>query len=157
MLRSARPSARPAMTTFSPNDKGILVQGFRKFLLRGNIIELAVAVVIGAAFGAVVTSLVKDLITPLIAAIGGKPNFANLFFTVNKSKFLYGDFINALIAFAIIAAVVYFLVVSPVVRLLARLQRSQEVTERACPECLADIPVKATRCMYCTTTVTPTA
>ncbi len=145
------------MTTFSPNDKGILVQGFRKFLLRGNLIELAVAVVIGAAFGAVVTSLVKDLITPLIAAIGGKPNFANLFFTVNKSKFLYGDFINALIAFAIIAAVVYFLVVSPVVRLLARLQRSQEVTERACPECLADIPVKATRCMYCTTTVTPTA
>ncbi len=145
------------MTTFSPNDKGILVQGFRKFLLRGNLIELAVAVVIGAAFGAVVTSLVKDLITPLIAAIGGKPNFANLFFTVNKSKFLYGDFINALIAFLIIAAVVYFLVVSPVVRLLARLQRSQEVTERACPECLADIPVKATRCMYCTTTVTPTA
>ncbi|HZR54823.1 MAG TPA: large conductance mechanosensitive channel protein MscL [Streptosporangiaceae bacterium] len=133
------------------------MQGFRKFLLRGNLIELAVAVVIGAAFGAVVTSLVKDLITPLIAAIGGKPNFANLFFTVNKSKFLYGDFINALIAFAIIAAVVYFLVVSPVVRLLARLQRSQEVTERACPECLADIPVKATRCMYCTTTVTPTA
>lgn len=144
------------MTIFSER-QGILVQGFRKFLLRGNLIELAVAVVIGAAFGAVVTSLVKDLITPLIAAIGGKPNFANLYFTVNKSKFLYGDFVNALIAFAIIAAVVYFLVVSPVVRLLARMQRNQEVTERACPECLAEIPVRATRCMYCTTTVTPAA
>lgn len=131
--------------------------GFRKFLLRGNLIELAVAVVIGAAFGAVITSLVKDLITPLIAAIGGKPNFASLYFTVNKSKFLYGDFVNALIAFAIIAAVVYFVVVSPVVRLLARMQRNQEVTERACPECLADIPVRATRCMYCTTTLTPAA
>jgi len=133
------------------------VPGFRKFLLRGNLIELAVAVVIGAAFGAVITSLVKDLITPLIAAIGGKPNFASLYFTVNKSKFLYGDFVNALIAFAIIAAVVYFVVVSPVVRLLARMQRNQEVTERACPECLADIPVRATRCMYCTTTLTPAA
>lgn len=144
------------MTIFSER-QGILVQGFRKFLLRGNLIELAVAVVIGAAFGAVITSLVKDLITPLIAAIGGKPNFANLYFTVNKSKFLYGDFVNALIAFVIIAAVVYFLVVSPVVRLLARMQRNQEVTERACPECLADIPVRATRCMYCTTTVTPAA
>ena len=131
------------------------MQGFKKFLLRGNLIELAVAVVIGAAFGAVVTSLVKDLITPLIAAIGGKPNFENLFFTVNKSKFAYGDFFNALIAFAIIAAVVYFLVVSPVVRLLARIQRKQEATDRECPECLSEIPVRATRCRFCTATVTP--
>jgi large conductance mechanosensitive channel len=131
------------------------VQGFKKFLLRGNLIELAVAVVIGAAFGAIVTSLVKDLITPLIAAIGGQANFANLFFTINKSKFLYGDFINALLAFLIIAAVVYFLVVTPVVKLLAVMQRKQEATNRACPECLSEIPVAATRCKFCTATVTP--
>jgi large conductance mechanosensitive channel len=131
------------------------VQGFKKFLLRGNLIELAVAVVIGAAFGAVVTSLVKDLITPLIAAIGGKPDFSKLSFTINKSTFAYGDFFNALIAFAIIAAVVYFLVVSPVVRVLAFMQRSKAAAERECPECLSEIPVKATRCMYCTATVTP--
>jgi large conductance mechanosensitive channel len=133
------------------------VQGFKKFLLRGNLIELAVAVVIGAAFGTVVTSLVKDLITPLIAAIGGQPNFANLSFTVNKSKFTYGDFFNALIAFAIIALVVYFLVVSPFARLLVYLQRNKEAAERECPECLSEIPVKATRCMYCTAVVTPVA
>jgi large conductance mechanosensitive channel len=156
MLRSARPSAQSAITNFSER-QGILVQGFKKFLLRGNLIELAVAVVIGAAFGAVVTSLVKDLITPLIAAIGGQPNFSDLSFTINKSKFAYGDFFNALISFAIVAAAVYFLVVSPVIRLLAYLQRNKEATERACPECLSEIPLKATRCMYCTATVTPVA
>lgn len=133
------------------------MQGFKKFLLRGNLIELAVAVVIGVAFGAVVTSLVKDLITPLIAAIGGKPNFATLSFTVNKSTFLYGDFINALLSFAIIAAVVYFLVVSPVVKLLAHMQRNQAAADRACPECLSEVPAAATRCKFCTTTLTPAA
>jgi large conductance mechanosensitive channel len=133
------------------------VSGFKKFLLRGNLIDLAVAVVIGAAFGAIVNSLVKDLITPLIAAIGGKPDFSKLAFTINKSTFNYGDFFNALIAFLIIAAVIYFLVVSPVVKLTTRLQRKQEATERECPECLSEIPVKATRCMYCTAVVTPTA
>jgi large conductance mechanosensitive channel len=133
------------------------VQGFKKFLLRGNLIELAVAVVIGAAFGAIVTSLVKDLITPLIAAIGGQPDFSDLYFKVNKSRFDYGDFINALLTFLIIAAVVYFLVVSPVVALLARMQRKQEATTRECPECLSEIPILATRCMYCTATVPPVA
>jgi large conductance mechanosensitive channel len=133
------------------------VQGFKKFLLRGNLIELAVAVVIGIAFGAIVTSLVKDLITPLITAIGGKPDFSGLYFTVNHSKFAYGDFINALISFLIIAAVVYFLVLSPVVKLTARLQRKQEATDRECPECLSEIPILATRCMYCTVTVPPVA
>jgi large conductance mechanosensitive channel len=133
------------------------VQGFRKFVLRGNLIELAVAVVIGAAFGAVVTALVKDLITPLIAAIGGQPSFSSLSFTVHKSKFAYGDFINALLAFAIIAAVVYFLVLSPVMRLLALMQRNQAAVDRACPECLSEIPLAATRCKYCTAVVTPAA
>ena len=139
----------------SAEQKGRFVSGFKKVLLRGNLIELAVAVVIGTAFGAVVTALVGDLITPLIAAIGGKPNFSTLSFTVNHSKFAYGAFINALLSFLIIATVIYFLVVAPVVRLLAFTQRKQEATERECPECLSEIPVKATRCMYCTAVVTP--
>jgi large conductance mechanosensitive channel len=131
------------------------VSGFRKFLLRGNLVDLAVAVVIGTAFTAVVIALVKDIITPLIAAIGGQPNFANLTFTVNHSKFSYGDFINALISFAVIAAVVYFLVVSPVGRLLDMLSRRQAASERECPECLSSIPIAARKCMHCTTDLTP--
>ena len=131
------------------------MKGFREFLLRGNLVDLAVAVVIGAAFGAVVTALVSDLITPLIAAIGGQPNFSALKFTVNGSTFQYGHFLNALISFVVIAAVVYFFVVSPIARLLAFVQRNKAATERSCPECLSDIPVAASRCMYCTAQVTP--
>ena len=132
------------------------MKGFRTFLLRGNVIDLAVAVVIGAAFGAVVAAFVKDLITPLLAAIGGKPDFSGLFFTINNSRFLYGDFINALIVFLIIAAVVYFLIVAPMAKLTARLIRSKEATERECPECLSLIPIAASRCKYCTSQVAPT-
>ena len=127
------------------------MSGFRKFLLRGNLIDLAVAVVIGTAFTAIVTALVKDLIsTPLIAAVGGKPNFSNLYFTVNGSKFAYGDFINALVTFLIIAAVVYFLVVVPFGRLIDLINRNKAATERDCPECLSTIPIGAQKCMYCT-------
>lgn len=129
--------------------------GFKKFLLRGNLVELAVAVVIGLAFAAVVTALVADLITPLIAAIGGKPDFAGLTFTVNHSKFLYGAFINALISFVIIAAVIYFFVVIPVGKLLAMSEKEQEANERECPECLSQIPLAARRCMYCTAEIAP--
>ncbi len=132
------------------------MDGFKKFLLRGNLVELAVAVVIGVAFSAIITALVADLITPLIAAIGGKPDFSGLTFTVNHSKFRYGAFINALLSFVIIAAVVYFLVVVPVSRLLARSEREQEASERKCPECLSQIPLAAQRCMYCTAVVAPT-
>ena len=124
--------------------------GFKKFLLRGNLVELAVAVVIGVAFGAVITALVADLITPLIAAIGGKPDFATLTFTVNSSKFFYGAFINAVLTFVIIAAVIYFLVVLPVGKLLARTAKEEAATERECPECLSQVPLAARRCMYCT-------
>jgi large conductance mechanosensitive channel len=129
--------------------------GFQKFLLKGNLIDLAIAVVIGAAFGAVVTALVKDLITPLIAAIGGKPDFAGLFFTVNGSRFLYGDFINALIAFLIIAAVVYYLVFLPVNALMARFQPAPPppAPTRPCPQCLSDIPRAARRCAFCASEV----
>lgn len=133
------------------------MSGFRKFLLRGNLIDLAVAVVIGTAFTAVVTAIVKDLITPLIAAIGGKPSFGSLSFTVNHSKFLYGDFINALVTFAIIAAVVYFLIVLPMTRITDFVVRNKEATQRECPECLSEVPIKARRCMYCTSELTPPA
>jgi large conductance mechanosensitive channel len=131
------------------------VKGFREFITRGNLLELAVAVIIGTAFTAVVTAIVKDLITPLIGAIWKQPNFSNLTFTVHGSKFLYGDFINALIAFVIIAAVVYFLIVLPMAKLIVRLERNKEATERDCPECLSSIPLSATRCKYCTIEVTP--
>ena len=133
------------------------MSGFRKFLLRGNLIDLAVAVVIGTAFTAIVTALVRDLITPLIAAAGGEPNFGNLSFRVNQSKFAYGDFINTLVTFVIIAAVVYFLVVVPVGRLLDMLTRKQAAAERDCPQCLSSIPIAARKCMYCTSDLTPPA
>jgi len=133
-----------------------MINDFKKFLLRGNVVDLAVAVVVGAAFGAVVNALVKDFVTPLIAAIGGKPNFSNLYFTVNNSKFMYGDFINAVISFFIIALVVFFFVVMPINRLIAlSKRRKQEVPDsKTCPECLSDIPKGATRCAYCTTKLT---
>jgi len=131
------------------------VKGFREFITRGNLLELAVAVVVGTAFTAVVTAIVKDLITPLIAAIWKQPNFSTLTFTVHGSKFLYGDFINALLTFVIIAAVVYFLIVLPMAKLIMRLERNKEVTERDCPECLSSIPLGATRCKYCTVEVAP--
>ncbi len=131
------------------------MKGFRDFISRGNMIELAIAVVIGTAFTAVVTAVVADLVTPLIAAIGGKPNFSGLYFTINHSKFLYGAFFNALITFLIIAAVVYFLIVAPMARITARFAKKVEATTRDCPECLSSIPIAATRCMYCTTVVAP--
>lgn len=131
------------------------VKGFRDFISRGSLIDLAVAVVIGTAFTAVITAVVADLITPLIAAIGGKPNFADLKFTVNHSTFLYGAFINALLSFLIIAAVVYFLVIAPVARLSAKMRKDAEATTRDCPECLSTIPIAASRCMYCTSQVAP--
>jgi large conductance mechanosensitive channel len=130
-----------------------MLKGFKQFLLRGNVIDLAVAVVIGAAFGAVVTALVKDLITPLIAAIVGKPDFSAIKFTVNSSTFLIGDFVNALVAFVLVAAAVYFFVVVPVNAVMARVRRGQappDPTTRQCPECLSTVPIHAKRCAYCT-------
>jgi large conductance mechanosensitive channel len=135
-----------------------MLKDFRKFILRGNVVDLAVAVVIGAAFGAIVTSLVKDLVTPLIAAIGGKPDFSGLYFTINNSKFLYGDFINAIISFVIIAAVIFFLVVQPLNKLMSHLNPTEDVdtpSERECPECLSAIPAGAGRCKFCTAKSTP--
>ena len=134
-----------------------MLKEFRDFVLRGNVVELAVAVVIGAAFGAVVASLVENLITPLIGAIGGEPDFGALSFTINDSKFGYGAFLNALISFLLIAAVVFFLVVRPLNKLMDRLKPGKPVDNptRACPECVSDIPVQARRCAFCTAEVTP--
>ncbi len=128
---------------------------FKAFLLRGNVVDLAVGVVIGVAFGTVISAFVKDLVTPLIAALGGKPDFSALTFTINNSKFLYGDFINAVISFAIIAAVIFFFVVVPINRLMARSRKEPpaDPTTRKCPECLSEIPIDARRCAYCTAPV----
>jgi large conductance mechanosensitive channel len=123
---------------------------FKAFLLRGNLLDMAVGIVIGLAFTAVVTAFVGDLITPLIAAIFGKPNFAALTFTINGSVFTYGLFLNSLLSFVLIAIVLFFLVVKPVNELRAR-RESPDPTIRACPECLSEIPVEAHRCAFCTT------
>ena len=127
------------------------MKGFRAFLLRGNVFELATAGVIGVAFGVVITAFVKDLVTPLIAAIGGQPDFSAMTFTINNSKFLYGDFLNALIAFVIIAAVIYFFVIVPYTALMARSKKDPpaDPTTKKCPECLSEIPVDARRCAFC--------
>ena len=125
---------------------------FKKFLTRGNVIDLAVAVVLGVAFVALVTALVEDLVTPLIAAIFGKPDFSRLTFTINDSTFRYGAFINAIIAFVLIAAALFFFVVKPINAMAARSKAKEEppaATTRKCPECLSDIPVEAMRCAFC--------
>jgi large conductance mechanosensitive channel len=133
------------------------IDEFRAFILRGNVIDLAIAVVIGAAFGAVVASLVADLITPLIAAIFGKPDFGGLTFTINGSVFHYGAFLNAVFTFLTVAAVIFFLVVKPMNALMARMGRGgeAETPSRECPYCKSSIPVSATKCAYCTSEVEP--
>ena len=133
-----------------------MLTGFKQFVLRGNVVDLAVGVVMGAAFGAVVAALVKDLLTPLIAAIVGKPDFSQIEFTLNGSKFAIGEFINAVVSFVLIAAAVYFFVVLPMNALVSRMRRGEptpDPTTRKCPECLSEIPLAARRCAYCTSPV----
>jgi large conductance mechanosensitive channel len=134
------------------------MSGFKQFMMRGNVVELAVAVVMGAAFGAVVAALVKDLITPLIAAIFGKPDFSQIGFTINGSRFPAGDFINALVSFLLVGTAVYFLVVLPINALIARMRRGEvapDPTTKKCPECLSEVPIAARRCAFCTTALVP--
>jgi large conductance mechanosensitive channel len=129
------------------------MKGFREFVFRGNVLDLAVAVVMGAAFSAVVTALVKDLITPLIAAIVGAPDFSSIALTVNGSKLLIGDLLNAVISFVLQAAAVYFFIVLPVNHLMARLRRGEvppDPTTKKCPECLSEVALAARRCAFCT-------
>jgi large conductance mechanosensitive channel len=134
-----------------------MLRDFKTFLLRGNVVDLAVAVVIGAAFGALVASFVADLLTPLIAAIAGKPDFSDLSFTINDSTFRYGRFINALIAFLLVAAALFFFVVRPINALMERRKTEPPIdqTTRQCPECLSEIPVGARRCAFCTAELEP--
>ena len=130
-----------------------MLKGFRDFILRGNVVDLAVAVVVGAAFGAIVTALVADIITPLIGAVAHKPDFSYLVLEINGSKIKFGDFLNALISFLLIAASVYFLVVVPLNTLLNKFKKpvpAAPPTTKACPECLSDIPAAAKRCSHCT-------
>jgi large conductance mechanosensitive channel len=136
-----------------------MLKEFRSFILRGNLVDLAIAVVIGAAFGALVTALVADFITPLIAAVGGQPDFGALDFEINGSTFKYGHFINALLSFLIIAAVVFFFVVKPVNALMERFKTEPDVDRptHECPHCLSEIPVAARRCAFCTEEVTSSA
>jgi large conductance mechanosensitive channel len=133
-----------------------MLRDFKQFILRGNVVDLAVAVVIGAAFGAIVTSLVKDIITPLIAAIGGTPDFSNLYVTINGSKLMYGNFLNAAIAFLILAIVVFFLIIQPINKLTEYSNRRKtpaDPSEKKCPHCLSDIPKAANRCAFCTSKI----
>ena len=130
-----------------------MLKGFKEFMLRGNVVELAVAVVMGVAFTAVVTALVKDLLTPLIAALVGAPDFSAIVLDVNGSKLLIGDFMNALFSFLMIAIAVYFFVVLPVNALMARMRRGEappDPTTKKCPECLSEIAIGARRCAFCT-------
>jgi large conductance mechanosensitive channel len=132
-----------------------MLKGFREFVLRGNVVDMAVGVVIGAAFGSIVTAFVKDLLTPLIAALVGKPDFSAYSFEVNGAKFLYGDFLNAVVAFLLIAAAVYYFVVLPVNALMARMHKEPAAApdKKPCPECLSEIPIAARKCAFCTSPV----
>lgn len=133
-----------------------VLKGFKDFMLRGNVLDLAVAVVMGGAFGSVVTALVKDLLTPLIGAVAGQPDFAAVAFTLNGSRFLIGDFVNAVISFLLIGLAVYFFIVLPVNALTARMRRGDvppDPTTKRCPECLSDVPVGARRCAHCTSSL----
>jgi large conductance mechanosensitive channel len=136
-----------------------MLSGFKQFILRGNVVDLAVGVVIGAAFGSVVTALTKDLLTPLIAAIAGKPDFSALSFTIHGAVFPIGDFINALVSFVLIAAAVYFFVVLPLNTLMARIHKDTPPvpTTKKCPECQMEIPIEARRCGHCTSQVSAVA
>ncbi len=126
-----------------------MLKGFRDFVLRGNVMDLAVAVIIGAAFADITKSLVGDVISPLIAAIVGKPDFSNFVFHVNGGVVRYGSFVNACINFLILAAVIYFILVVPTQKLLARIKGPEAATTKPCPQCLTDIPLAATRCKAC--------
>src|SRR5215475_4474846 len=129
-----------------------MVSGFKQFILRGNVVDMSVGVVVGAAFASVVSALTRDLLTPLIAAVGGVPDFSSIAFTIHHSRFLLGDFVNAAVSFLLVAATVYFLVVTPVNLLVSRMRKAPapaDPTTKKCPECLSEIPLEARRCAYC--------
>jgi large conductance mechanosensitive channel len=128
-----------------------MLDGFKKFILRGNVVDMAVGVVVGAAFGGVVTALTKDLLTPLVSAVVGKPDFSSIGFKIRDTPFPVGDFINSIVTFLLIAGAIYFFVITPVNALLARMHKEPPAapTTRKCPECLSEIPIEARRCAHC--------
>jgi large conductance mechanosensitive channel len=132
-----------------------MLKGFKEFIMKGNVVDMAVGVVIGVAFGNVITAMVADLITPLIGAFGGTPDFSGISFTINNSKFMVGDFLNALISFLTITAVIYFAVIMPMNKMTEKMKsgKTEDPTEKACPECLSLIPIKAKKCKFCTATL----
>lgn len=132
-----------------------MLKGFKDFIMKGNVVDMAVGVVIGVAFGNVVTAMVKDLVTPLIGAFGGTPDFSGIFFSINNSKFMVGDFINAVISFITVAAVIYFVVVIPMNKLMAKVKNGKNIdpAEKSCPECLSIIQIKAKKCKFCSSAV----
>lgn len=132
-----------------------MLKGFRDFIMKGNVVDMAVGVVVGVAFGNVVNALVADLVTPLIGVFGGTPDFSRLQFTINNSKFMVGDFLNALISFLTVSAVIYFGVVLPTNKAMEKLRggKSKNPTEKVCPHCLSLIPIKATKCKFCTSSI----
>lgn len=132
-----------------------MLNGFKNFIMKGNVVDMSVGVVVGVAFGNVVTAMVKDIITPIIGALGGTPDFSGIVFTINNSKFMVGDFINSLISFLTIAGVIYFAVVMPMNKLMEKMRSGKSVdpTDKSCPECLSQIPIKAKRCKFCTAVV----
>ncbi len=130
------------------------MKGFKEFLLRGNVVDMAVGIVVGAAFGTVVSAFVKDLLTPFIAAVVKKPDFSAIAFTISSSKFMIGDFVNQLISFVLVAAAVYFGVVMPLNKLISRVRPPAAPTTKRCPECLSEIPIGARRCAHCTSALT---
>lgn len=126
------------------------MEGLKKFLFRGNLVQLAVAVVVGAQFSALVNQFVKSFINPLLALVGGNPNLGYLKFTIGGTPFPYGDFLSVALSFLISALVVYFVLVAPMAKLISYLDRDKAATERECPHCLSQIPIKASRCAHCT-------
>lgn len=129
-----------------------MLKGFKEFIMKGSVVDMAVGVVVGVAFGNVISAMVADLITPLIGAFGGTPDFSGISFTVNNSKFMVGDFLNALVSFLTIAAVIYFAVILPMNKMTEKMKsgKTEDPTEKACPECLSLIPIKAKKCKFCT-------
>ena len=132
-----------------------MLKGFKEFIMKGNVVDMAVGVVIGVAFGNVVSAMVKDIVTPLIGAFGGTPDFSGIMFTINNSKFMVGDFVNALISFLTVSAVIYFAVVLPMNKMVEKMKsgKTSDPTEKGCPECLSLIPIQAKRCKFCTSIV----
>jgi large conductance mechanosensitive channel len=150
-------AARAAPHPDHPTTYGENMSGFRQFLMQGNLVQLAVAVVIGAVFSNLITAFTEGFITPLIGIFGGVPTFGELYFEVNDSRFLYGQFVDALISFLLTAAIVYFFIVLPMTKVLERFAKVEEAVNRPCPQCLSEISKAATRCAFCTSEVTPEA